>query len=472
LRTSKLPLLEADGKISGVIGTYDDITVQKIYEEQLKHLGTHDALTGLPNRALLLDRLEQSLHYARRSGRTVGVLLLDLDRFKVINDSLGHAFGDQLLCAVAQRLQLAVREADTVARLGGDEFVVLLAEVADKEDVAQVARKILDRLTLPYDLSGREITVTASLGISLYPKDSDDGATLIRNADMAMYRAKSDERSSFSYYAAEMNRQALETLELENALRLGLEREEFCLHYQPKADLASGRIIGCEALVRWRHPQRGMVPPADFIPLAEETGLIVQLGTWVLREACRQIKAWKAEGLPTLSVAVNLSARQFHKGDLPRLVADILRETDLDPGLLELELTESMVMNDPVAAEQAMQSLKDLGVSLSLDDFGTGYSSLNYLRRFPVDSLKIDRSFISDVATDPSAASVVASVIDIAHNLGLTAVAEGVETREQLAFLAGCGCDMYQGYLFSKPQPTSEFADMLREERRLLIEAA
>ncbi|MBE0596367.1 MAG: EAL domain-containing protein [Desulfuromonadales bacterium] len=449
-----------------------DITERKRYEIRLEHLATHDELTGLANRALLQDRLAQSLHYAHRSGRLVAVLLLDLDRFKVFNDSLGHDFGDQLLCAVAERLLLNVREADTVARMGGDEFVVLLAEVASEEDVGLVARKLLDQLNFPYQIGGREITVTASLGISLYPKDSSDGSTLIRNADMAMYRAKKHDSSNFSFYSPELNQRVVETLELEGALRQALERQEFCLHYQPKVDLASGRVVGCEALVRWHHPQRGMVSPADFIPLAEETGLIVPLGSWVLREACRQNRAWQAEGLPPMSVAVNLSARQFRKGDLPQLVQNILQEVGLDPRYLELELTESMVMDDPRKAEGTMLALKKLGVGLSLDDFGTGYSSLNYLRRFPVDSLKIDRSFINDVITDPSGASVVTSVIDIAHNLGLIAVAEGVETDEQLAFLAGCGCDIYQGYLFSRPLPASAFAELVQGQARLLEAAS
>ena len=464
---SALKLQDEKGVSVGNIGIIRDITERKRHEEQLKHLATHDELTGLANRTLLLDRLEQSLHYARRSGRLVAVLLFDLDRFKVINDSLGHAFGDQVLCAVAQRLRKLVREADTLARLGGDEFVILLAEVAEPEDVGLVAAKILQHLAEPLSIDGREIRLTASLGVSLYPRDSDEGAILIRNADMAMYRAKRDGSSTFAFYSPEMNQRIRETLELEGALRQALEREEFRLHYQPKVELASGRIIGCEALVRWHHPQRGMVSPVDFIPLAEETGLIVPLGTWVLKEACRQVRTWQCDGQPKLSVAVNLSARQFRKGDLPQLVSEILHEVGLDPTLLELELTESMVMDDPAGAERTMQTLKDLGVGLSLDDFGTGYSSLNYLRRFPVDSLKIDRSFIRDVATDPSGASVVTSVIDIAHNLGLTAVAEGVETQEQLAFLTGCGCDMLQGYLFSKPLPAEEFGELLRERRQL-----
>lgn len=464
IETAKTPFYHVDGSLGGLIGVSRDVTERRRNEEQLRHLATHDELTGLANRTLLQDRLEQSVHYANRSGRVVAVLLLDLDRFNVINDSLGHDFGDKLLCLLAQRLQQVVREADTVARLGGDEFAVLLAEVADSEDVGMVAAKILEHVAEPLWVDNREVLLTASLGISLYPQDSKDAVTLIRNADLAMYRAKKDGRNSFSFYDPEMNLRVQETLELETDLRQALDREEFLLHYQPKVDLASGAVIGCEALVRWRHPRRGLVPPNDFIPLAEETGLIVPLGAWVLREACRQARRWKEAELPPVSVAVNLSARQFRQGDLPELVADVLAETGLDPHLLDLELTESMVMDNPVKAGRAMLDLKKLGVSLSLDDFGTGYSSLNYLRRFPVDCLKIDRSFIRDVVDDPSGASVVTSVISIAHNLGMAAVAEGVENEDQLRFLASCGCDTYQGYFFSKPIPAEEFVALLQRE--------
>jgi len=455
------PVVGPDGAITHYVAVKEDISDRKDYEAQLEYLSTHDELTGLANRALLSDRLEQSIHYAQRSERQVAVLLLDLDRFKFINDSLGHDFGDRLLCEVARRLAESVREADTVARLGGDEFVLLLTEMAGTKDAGLVANKILRQLAEPYRLDGREINLTASLGISLYPRDGLDVATLIRNADTAMYQSKRD-GSTFSYYATEMNQKVMATLELESGLRNALERQEFCLHYQPQVDLADGRVIGCEALLRWLHPQKGMIPPGDFIPLAEETGLISPIGAWVLHEACRQAVAWRKAGLPELRMAVNLSARQFRKGDLPQQVRKTLYQTGLAADRLELELTESMVMDDPVGAKQTMHSLKDLGVSLSLDDFGTGYSSLNYLRRFPVDSLKIDRSFIRDVAIDPSEASVVTSIVAIAHNLRIAAVAEGVETREQLDFLIGCNCDSYQGFFFSRPIPADDFTSLLR----------
>ena len=444
-----------------------DISERKHNEEQLEYLATHDELTGLANRALLHDRLEQSLRYARRSGRVLAVLLLDLDRFKFINDSLGHDFGDKLLKSVALRLQQVVREADTVARLGGDEFVILLAEVAEADDVGLMASRILRSLSDPHHIETREITVTASLGVSIYPKDSDNGATLIGNADIAMYRAKQERGGAFSFYAPEMNQRAIETMELESALHQALERSEFCLHYQPKVDLTSGRICGCEALIRWRHPQWGMVAPNNFIPLAEETGLIVPIGTWVLEEACRQMQAWQAEGLPRLSVAVNLSARQFLKGDLSLLIQEILQKTALDPCWLELEMTESMVMDTTDKAISLMERLKSIGTRLSLDDFGTGYSSFASLSRFPIDHLKIDRSFISDIVTDPDSATIATSIIAIAHRMRLRVIAEGVETEAQLGYLRKHGCDEIQGYLFSRPLPAEEFAALLRQGRCL-----
>lgn len=460
------PLRDAQGRITHYVAVKEDITTRKHYEQQLEYQASHDELTDLANRNLLNNLLEQSIHVAHRSGRMVAVLLLDLDRFKLINDSLGHGVGDDLLRAVARRLKTMLRETDTVARFGGDEFVILLSEVEQVENVQWVARNILRELSAPLVIGDRQLSVTASLGISLYPIDGDDCVSLIRNADVAMYQAKKS-GSGFSFYRADMNMRLLKALELENALRQALDPCQFRLFYQPKVDLSTGGIVGSEALIRWIHPRRGMISPTDFIPLAEETGLIVPIGKWALLEACRQSLAWQQAGFPALSVAVNLSARQFRTGELLETVREVLAVTGLSPELLELELTESMIMDEPLAAAATMHRLKDLGVRLSLDDFGTGYSSLNYLRRFPVDNLKIDRSFINDVITDPSGASVVASVIAIAHNLGIAAIAEGVETPEQLQFLAENGCDLMQGYLFSKPLPAGEFAHLVHQGRRL-----
>ncbi|MEZ4599043.1 MAG: EAL domain-containing protein [Syntrophotaleaceae bacterium] len=461
-------VLERDklGQPLRMLGIHKDISEEKESAARYEYLATHDVLTGLANRVLLRDRIEQSIHYAHRTRRLVAVLLIDLDRFKFVNESLGHDSGDELLKVVAGRLRESVREADTVARFGGDEFVILLAEVADEIDVEPVAEKILHRLCQPCRINGREITITGSLGISIYPSDGANSENLIRYADIAMYRAK-EEGNCCRFYSPAMGLRSRETLELDADLRRALERQELLLHYQPKVELATGRIIGAEALLRWQHPQRGMIPPGRFIPLAEETGLILPIGEWVLTEACRQISAWKGENFAQLPVAVNLSARQFRKIDLADSVRRILEKTGVDRGLLELELTESMIMHDPLAAVTTMQELKALGVRLALDDFGTGYSSLNYLRRFPVDCLKIDGSFIHDVPDDPSAAAVAASIVAIARSLGLNSVAEKVETREQLDFLIACGCEGYQGFLFSPAVPADELTAMLRNGHKV-----
>lgn len=460
------PLRDDNGKITHYIAVKEDITVQKRYESQLEYQANHDALTGLANRVLLMDRIAQALGYAQRSQRMVAVLLLDLDRFKIINDSLGHAVGDEILCLVAQRLKATVRETDTVARFGGDEFVVLLSEVANVDAIGQVCEKILQTIADPYWIGEHQFNLTASMGVSLSPRDASSGEVLIRNADSAMYAAKRSGRP-YSYYDVQMSHHLRHTLDLENALRKALENQELSLHYQPKVDLKTGQVNGCEALLRWHHPELGLVSPGQFIPLAEETGLIVPIGSWVIEEACRQSLAWQTAGLPPLRIAVNLSARQLQQGDLATMVNNLLDQTGLDPALLELELTESMLMDDPHRAQLILRELKGLGVALSLDDFGTGFSSLNYLRRFPVDSLKIDQSFIHDVSLDDSGASVVTSIIDIAHNLNLTAIAEGVETQGQCDFIIANNCDVMQGFLFSKPLPVPEFEALLRSGRQL-----
>ncbi|MFA5517346.1 MAG: EAL domain-containing protein [Desulfuromonadales bacterium] len=469
------PLLERHFSVSVVspargrfATVFDDITRRKEYEGQLAYQATHDLLTGLANRALLTDRIQQSILFAERSQRIVAILLLDLDRFKIVNDSLGHGRGDELLQQVALRLSGCIRECDTVARLGGDEFVVVLAEIACLDDVGLLAKKIMDSLAATYRLENREVFLTASAGISVFPRDGREPETLIRNADSAMYRAKEEPGFHFAFFAPEMNARAWETLELEEDLRHALKQEEFVLHFQPKIDMASGRIAGCEALVRWRHPVRGMLQPDHFIPLAEETGLIVNIDSWVLGEACRHIQGWRSAGFPSVKVAVNMSAKHFGQIDLPNQVRATLAEYAVDPGLLELELTESMIMANPVRAAETMCMLKDIGLSLVLDDFGTGYSSLSYLSRFPVNGLKIDRSFVGKVTTDAGGAAVTSSIVAIARNLGITTVAEGVETWEQFDFLENCRCDTLQGYLFSKPVSAAEFSALLREDRRLI----
>jgi len=459
------PLVDEQGTTTHYIGIKEDITVQKSYEQQLEYQATHDQLTGLTNRFLLKDRLEQAIQYAQRSKRLVALVLLDLDRFKVVNDSLGHAMGDELLCKVAARLKKTVRDTDTVARFGGDEFVLLLTQIARAEDVTPVLGKITKAFSTAFHLDNRRINLSVSMGISLSPLHSEDSDNLIRFADMAMYKAKNSGQD-YCFYDMDMGRFGLDALELEHDMYQALEHGQFLLHYQPKISLKTGLVDGCEALLRWQHPERGMISPGQFIPIAEQTGLIVPIGRWVIEEACRQSLAWQANGMPPVCIAVNLSARQFRQGDLAATVRRALLDFGLEPALLELELTESMIMDDPENARVTLQDLKQLGVALSLDDFGTGYSSLNYLRRFPVDSLKIDQSFIGDSTTDPSGASVVTSIIDIAHNLGLIAIAEGVETQDQLNFLCKNGCDAVQGFLFSKPLPASEFAGLLQESKR------
>ena len=444
-----------------------DITERKRYESQLERQANHDELTGLANRNLMQDRLNQALIFSHRHGCGLAVLFIDLDHFKKINDSLGHDAGDALLTQVASRLSLNVREGDTVARQGGDEFVLLLPEIKTEEDISEVTHKLVKALSAPFNIDGRELHITCSIGIASYPKDGMDRQTLLKNADAAMYRAKELGRNNVQHYAAEMNVKAMERLVLENGLYHALKRNEFLLHYQPQVNLRSGEIVGTEALVRWQHPELGLVSPAMFIPVAEDSGLIVALGEWVLRTACAQNKAWQLAGLKPISIAVNLSARQFRQPDLVEKVAVILDETGLDPACLELELTESLVMQDVEKTIATLSRLKAMGIKLSVDDFGTGYSSLSYLKRFPIDTLKIDQTFVRDITTDPDDAAIAKSIISMAHDMQLRVIAEGVETEEQKSFLLQRQCDEMQGYLFSKPVPAAEFEKRLRENRSL-----
>jgi diguanylate cyclase (GGDEF)-like protein len=412
---------------------------------------------------LLQSRVEHALRLAQRNQTQMAVLFIDLDRFKVINDTLGHHVGDLLLLQVSSRLMDCLRETDTIARQGGDEFVVLLEEFGDDlQYLAAVARKIMAALTQPFTLMGQEIFISASIGISVYPQDGQDMSTLLKNADIAMYRSKEQGKNTFQFYTSDTNVHTFERLAMENSLRKALERKEFVLYYQPKIDLATNAIVGAEALLRWNHPNLGMVPPDQFIPLAEETGVIVPIGEWVLREACFQNHAWQEAGLPLITIAVNLSAGQFRDESLRSIIASAVVESGLQPSYLELEITESMIMHNPERAVAILNSFKEMKMHSSIDDFGTGYSSLGYLKRFPVDSLKVDRSFIRDVPADLDDVAITKAIIALAHSLNLKVIAEGVETTEQLDLLRSLKCDQIQGYIFSKPVPAEEFAKLLK----------
>ena len=458
---------DADGTPKHFVSVTQDISGNKLAEERLLHLAHYDHLTGLPNRVLFYDRLKQALAHARRNSGVSAVLFIDLDRFKSVNDTLGHAHGDELLQKISERLRPCVRGGDTVGRLGGDEFAVILNELVASQDAGLVAQNILDALAAPFDVAGNEIYATASIGISIYPSDSDNVDTLIRDADAAMYSAKAAGRNVYRYYTGEMNQRALEKMQLEGKLRHALEREEFRLHFQPKVDIGTGEIAGFEALLRWQPPDSALVPPDRFIPLLEETGLIVPVGEWVIRAACAQVGRWIRAGMRAVPIAVNLSARQFHQQDLCAVVRKSLEEHGIAARFMELEITESAAMQNADASIATLRDLKALGVHLSIDDFGTGYSSLSYLKRLPVDTVKIDRSFVTDLATNPDDASIAQAIINMAHTLGLKVVAEGVETASQLAFLSLHGCDQMQGYYFSKPLPEAEVTEMLRENRQL-----
>jgi diguanylate cyclase (GGDEF)-like protein/PAS domain S-box-containing protein len=453
-------LIQSTRSIGSQIGQF---MARKQAEARVRRLAHYDELTGLPNRTMFNQRVSSALARARRRERQLAILFIDLDRFKNINDTLGHDAGDRVLNEIAQRLRGCLRETDTVGRLGGDEFVVLIEEVAEPAQVALVAQKVLAEVGRPIALGAQEVHITASIGISTYPADSDDMQGLMKNADISMYRAKELGKNNYQFYSAQMNVHTLERLAMESDLRRALERNEFLLHYQPKIDLASGVIGGMEALIRWRHPVKGMISPVQFIGLAEETGLIVPIGEWVLRTACAQNRVWQSNGHAPLCVAVNLSARQFSQPSLLEDVARVLADTGLDARLLELEITESMVMRNPAHAVTLLDRLKAMGVRLSIDDFGTGYSSLSYLKRFPIDNVKIDSSFIQDLPGDGEDAAITRAIIAMAHSLRLGVVAEGVETDKQRQFLRQHGCDEMQGFLFSKPLSAEDFLQLLQE---------
>ncbi|MEP6885726.1 MAG: EAL domain-containing protein [Gammaproteobacteria bacterium] len=435
-------------------------------EKWVNHLAFHDDLTSLPNRLMLNQRLDQALSRHRRAGTKLAILYMDLDRFKVINDSLGHKVGDTLLREVSDRLQAGSREGDLAARMGGDEFVMLIENHENLRDISACAQRLLEQLGAPYTLGGNDCHVTLSIGISIFPSDGSDSQALLRAADLAMYRAKDAGRNNFLYYSPSMNVHTVERLELESDLRHALERGEFLLHYQPKVVTATGSIIGVEALLRWKHPRRGLVPPMDFIPLAEETGLIVPIGEWVLATACARTKAWQDKGQTNLTVAVNLSARQFADPMLLPKLTQIIEASGLDPSSLELEITESLVMSHGESAVNVLAKLKSTGVQIAIDDFGTGYSSLAYLKRFPIDTLKVDRSFIRDIPSDSGDKKITRAIIAMAHSLKLKVVAEGVETADQLKFLRTQRCDAVQGYFLYRPLPEEEVAQVLELNRR------
>jgi diguanylate cyclase (GGDEF)-like protein/PAS domain S-box-containing protein len=460
---------DAAGEVVFFEGTLKDVTDSKLFEQQLRHQSNHDALTGLPNRSLLTDRLDQALRQAERHQSAVAVALVDLDQFKFINDSLGHNVGDALLKNVAERLRDCVRDYDTVARQGGDEFVLVISGLPGHGRLTDQMRRILSAVSSPWCHKNVEYSTTCSIGVSLYPRDGADAETLLKNADAAMYRAKETGRNNFQFYAPDMSSKFVARLQTQGNLRRALDRNEFRLHYQPKLDLETARVIGLEALIRWDFPGEGLITPNRFVPIAEETGLIVPIGEWVLLTACRQLKALQAEGFPPVVVSVNLSPAQFRQGGLGETVGRILVETGLDPACLELEVTESLAMHDAAKFIDELQALKDLGIQLSIDDFGTGYSSLNYLKRFPIDRLKIDKSFVCDIGQDADDAAIVKAVITLGHSLNLRVLAEGVESAQQLDFLRANCCDEVQGFYFYHPLPIEDIKRLRELPLRVLV---
>ena len=503
LMTTKVPVRDKVGRIVGLVGINYEVTTQKAaglalkaahalaeeaairlqatverldlevkerqrFEQELRHQAMHDTLTGLPNRALLMDRLEQAIEFARRLGQSLTLLFLDLDRFKTVNDSLGHAAGDELLRVVSRRIGSVLRPGDTFARLGGDEFVLLLSNPMSTDVLANLTNHLTRIVAKPVVVADREVSVTCSLGYSVYPQDGEDATTLLKRADAAMYRAKQDGGNRMRRYTLGLNSHVVERLEAEIQLKLAVQRGEFVLHYQPQIEIGSGRIVGVEALVRWQHPVHGLVPPAQFIPFAEESGIIEPIGEWVLRTACAQAAAWHENGLPAMRMAINVSARQFHDPALVSMVAQVLSEHGLAPERLELEITESMSMRDPEESCRILAGFKALGISIAIDDFGTGYSNLAYLHQFPVSRIKLDRGFVSKLGWQSSSHAIVEAIVSMAHKLDLQVVAEGVETVEQRDQLLRYGCDVLQGYWFSRPVDAASFAGLLQENMTLV----
>lgn len=457
------PIKDHSGNITHFVSTAKDISERMEVQERLQHMAHHDALTDLPNRNLFLDRLQQSLTRARWHNRLVAVMFMDLDRFKNINDTLGHNVGDQLLLQLSERLKKTVRDGDTIARFGGDEFAILMDDIDSENHISSLAQKLLDTLVNSFRINNHELYITASIGASIYPGDGEDSETLLRNADVAMYRAKDLGKNNYQFYSDDMSAKIFERLTLENHLRHALERNEFIIHYQPQVNAKTENVTGVEALLRWQHPDLGLVSPNNFIPLLEETGLIEDVGSWVLETACKQLKKWHDTGLDSLHMSINISSRQFNNPDFITVVHNIIIETRVNPEFLELELTESMFMRNASATINALNSLSSLGVRFAIDDFGTGYSSLSYLRRFPIDTIKIDRSFIRDITEDPDDAAITSAIVVMAQSLSLNVIAEGVETANQLKFLRDNNCNSIQGYHYSHPMSAPNVTEFLQK---------
>jgi diguanylate cyclase (GGDEF)-like protein/PAS domain S-box-containing protein len=461
IEDSTAPIHDRRGRVTGGVMVFHDVTQARAMSQKLSHLAQYDYLTDLPNRLLLNDRLTQAISVAHRHQQQLAVLFVDVDRFKHVNDSLGHLIGDKLLLSIAHRLVAGVRSSDTISRQGGDEFVILLSSVAHAADAALSAQKILTVAGMPHRVEGHDLQVTVSIGIGIYPDDGTDAETLLKNADIAMLNAKDNGRNNYQFFKPTMNEHAMERQSIEGSLRHALERREFVLHYQPKMDLMAETLTGAEALIRWRQPERGIVYPQDFIPIAEQCGYIVPIGRWVLREACRQRRRWLDAHLAAIPIAINISAVELRSSNFVAHVREILQETRLEPQYLEFELTETAFMQDPQPTITVLRALKDMGIQLTLDDFGTGYSSLSYLKRFPIDSLKIDKSFVHGLCTDSDDSKLVSAVINLGRSFHLQVVAEGVETREQFLALQAQDCAEGQGYYFHRPIPADEFAKLL-----------